>query len=1070
VANQTVTTSVNYDDAAISGLLNGEDITIDGGTLTINSDVRWNQQEAVFGNITCSSTAVTGLLVDGRDVWEIPFDASTGNVPTQNALGSNGVLGGTSGATGELLRVWATGSLIHATAGGAMPASGYIKLRTKTGTFQDNEVITLPGGATVTVNSTTGGQRSWIHVVGAQTKLISAYGLSDLNFEGDWYYLQSTNGTDDQTLQYPVADFCPAIQVETAVGSNQYEWWINAATRWGTAVQQVPTDERGKFFGQVVATGVITIARRASNSCGYKPASGLKVRIPNILLSSSSSANWATNTIPATVTQRYSTANINAFFSANIKKVSGTWYWIFSGASSVVIEDSGIAARMAIANLDDSASLDSVAISGDIYSSTANLVTISSNKNVAIKNSRFNQIQNSAIFLSVTSCNNFLIENTIVDAFSGTINSIQKGTTETLGFTQCSGVKIDNCSFIGGRVLATNSQNIEINNLKYADVMFGTSPNSPRVSAISFNYVKTAKIDGFDTFAGLANVHPGTSILSLITLTENVVIRNIGTYAAPYSAGTVNPTTNIISGGSSSKIFLQRIYVSGITTTAPVATLASGAFSEVSIQNFHSEYTSSQAARIARELIAKGCKFTFDLTTYSPRAGFHWIDVFQSSTTGNIVILGNNPTSLTASQCTPSLSSLSGFNSLGSVYMPTLNDEVLWTMPYFAIGFTALSSVAFTGTNTGNFTFEFQYDLGTGWNGSWLTLNATNLAAVGSIDPQVGVKLKVKARTSVADSTNLLTFVNIEGVSNTTAQGYEYPYPDDAVGLISNLEANSRIQVYNETTTTELANLIVSGTSYSFSYLNGTTASAGDIIRIRVAKLGYLPQTLIAIATSTGFATAGNAIADQIYNANGIDGSTVTEFTADYPNIDLDITDPDGVTSVQRIYAFLRYIETTLDGIEEWYDVVNPTDEVNYEIDVTKLDLKFDNTNATPVQIIGGRVFRSDGSTIIETTSGSIQLDPDRVYLKDGISTTQETYNAVADSVLRRSTTNVEFSSSGDPIAIRSLYGMVAQGVHNTQVVGSTLTVTKSDDTTPLGTRTVTTSDTAEPITGINSD
>lgn len=76
----------------------------------------------------------------------------------------------------------------------------------------------------------------------------------------------------------------------------------------------------------------------------------------------------------------------------------------------------------------------------------------------------------------------------------------------------------------------------------------------------------------------------------------------------------------------------------------------------------------------------------------------------------------------------------------------------------------------------------------------------------------------------------------------------------------------------------------------------------------------------------------------------------------------------------------------------------------------------------------------------------------------------------IADIVLRRTTANVEASANGDPISLKSLYGMIAQGVHNTQVSGSTLTVTESDDTTVLGTRTVTTSASAEPIVGIDSD
>lgn len=80
------------------------------------------------------------------------------------------------------------------------------------------------------------------------------------------------------------------------------------------------------------------------------------------------------------------------------------------------------------------------------------------------------------------------------------------------------------------------------------------------------------------------------------------------------------------------------------------------------------------------------------------------------------------------------------------------------------------------------------------------------------------------------------------------------------------------------------------------------------------------------------------------------------------------------------------------------------------------------------------------------------------------------TANEIADTVLKRSTANVEASGVGGAVSLRSLYGMIAQGTHNTQVAGNTLTVTKSDDTTVLGTRTVTTDATAEPIIGINSD
>jgi hypothetical protein len=80
--------------------------------------------------------------------------------------------------------------------------------------------------------------------------------------------------------------------------------------------------------------------------------------------------------------------------------------------------------------------------------------------------------------------------------------------------------------------------------------------------------------------------------------------------------------------------------------------------------------------------------------------------------------------------------------------------------------------------------------------------------------------------------------------------------------------------------------------------------------------------------------------------------------------------------------------------------------------------------------------------------------------------------NDIADQVWRRATSGIEGSSYGDAISLKSPYGMVAQGIHNTSSnpAGTTLTVTKSDDTTVLGTRALTTDAAALPITGINSN
>ena len=224
MAAQTLTdVTRNYDDAAISGLLNGETITLNNSNLIINSDVRWGQQACVMGSLNISTSVGGTVTIDGRDVWWIPFDASSGLVPSLGIAGTDDCTGSIAGS-GEFLGVFPSTMLAPLTAGAAMPSSGFIKLRKKTVSFADNEIITFTGGATVTVNSSTGGQVGWIHVVGNELGTITVPRLGKFTSIGDYFELGVTSGLDDQTFQFPIADTCPCFQMETAVGSGVYEW------------------------------------------------------------------------------------------------------------------------------------------------------------------------------------------------------------------------------------------------------------------------------------------------------------------------------------------------------------------------------------------------------------------------------------------------------------------------------------------------------------------------------------------------------------------------------------------------------------------------------------------------------------------------------------------------------------------------------------------------------------------------------------------------------------------------------------------------------------------------------
>lgn len=996
MANQTVTTVVNYDDATISGLNNGETITINGGSVTIDADVRWNQQAAVFGNVVLSATLGGSFLIDGTQIWEVPFSASSGNVPTQNALGSNGVTGGTSGATGELTRVWATGSLDPATAGGAMPATGFIKLRSKTGTFQNGETITLPGGATVTAVGA--GKRSWIHAVGLGVTTgtggrLTIPRLGIFEAEGDWYELGDTDGTDDQTFQFPVADACPAIWIETAPASGIYEIWLNAGDRWTNAVIATG-DKRGQYFGMVNATGVITIAARTGNTAGLKPASGCKVRIPNIIMSQAIAANYAANNIGTSIAFRYGFTTTSAG-SVVMSNVSCNWTAVTSAAFEIDISDSGIAAPgVSFANTGTTVTLNNVGI-GSVQASSATVLTITTSYGGgsltdvrAVHRLGAANLQS----INITDAADFTLTRVRSDILGVTTTGAPVASAGCFFLARLSNSTLTDCVGIGAiGVVLQPAFSIDVINFKHASRSIGTTQTADTAAALSVTAGSTdIYIDGFDRFDGIANCHPYANIIATATGVDGLEIRNIGTPSVPYNMGTANPCGVIYAGSVTRNVTLRRLYAentrTGLYTTA-------NTIQGLQTFNVWGDAADSQANAAVNSTV-RGGRFTNSVTGQSAVYGTHWQDGFVSTTGGRLVIACNEPTADTASQCSFTLDTAlgSGFTSAGNVSMTQLTDVVEWTMPYYMLGVTGFANTAptITGTNAANHTLEFQYDLndGNGYNGTWLTLNGTNLSAI-TVDPNDGVKLKVKATVNTASQTNLLTYIRIDTVTNATDQAIQYPLPTTQnIGSVSNIRAGSRIRVYNVTTTTEIANEVVSGTTWTYPYDEGTDFTDGDVINVRLARclgatasIGYEGT---AVAGSTGWSLFADQSDDLVYNANGIDGTTVTEFGVDYPNVEVDINDPDGTTTITRLYAWWANERTTADGIRNLIGGLIAEDEANYKIITSRVDLKLDNIAATGVIFTGDlRLYRDDGlAPVVSSTSGggSITLYAGKVY------------------------------------------------------------------------------------------
>jgi hypothetical protein len=120
-------------------------------------------------------------------------------------------------------------------------------------------------------------------------------------------------------------------------------------------------------------------------------------------------------------------------------------------------------------------------------------------------------------------------------------------------------------------------------------------------------------------------------------------------------------------------------------------------------------------------------------------------------------------------------------------------------------------------------------------------------------------------------------------------------------------------------------------------------------------------------------------------------------------------------------------------------------------------------TNYTSFVLIAKKTSCIPVALTVVTTASAVS---GRVYVDDILTAT---LNKIADHVRRRSQANVEASSDGDALTIESIYGLIQQAQEsNTSATPGSLTVYRTDGTTVLGTKTISTNASADPVDGIS--
>lgn len=235
--------------------------------------------------------------------------------------------------------------------------------------------------------------------------------------------------------------------------------------------------------------------------------------------------------------------------------------------------------------------------------------------------------------------------------------------------------------------------------------------------------------------------------------------------------------------------------------------------------------------------------------------------------------------------------------------------------------------------------------------------------------------------TGDATTTGLITLPN-GGVFNgerTDANGTVLaPRSVSITGLV----AGSTIRVYNTTTSAQVVNQVVAGTSYTATYVEGVGYSVGDVLELRVAKIDKLEFTTSVIPTSAGWSALVSQEDNPTYAAHGKDGSTVTGISWDSGNMQFDFNEADNVIDGPDIGAWYYYFITTPTGIAEAFGALS-WPQVNRITNITsKVAITWDNTKSTPLQINNLWVDRDDGVSIIASGSNSIQINPPAVFVQ----------------------------------------------------------------------------------------
>lgn len=877
MATFTLNSNSNWHDATIGGTATstragGDTYVIQNNyTLTVDCDTRYGPNTTTttgpFSVVTINASTGGTLFIDATNVWLIPFTGGSGNVPT---AGTTITQSGQSGSS-SLIGVWSAINAAPTASGAAMPASGFIKVRQLSGSYTTAALT----GITATVSGAL--TQGWIEVVmdGVAASVLTIGRTGTFKTRGAWFELGTTNGSRGQTMNLPTSGgttfYVPGVWIETAVGSNTYDYWpcLTSATGGGWANTTQGTDVRNPF---VQCTGsLIRIGSDGTNNIGLLPETGRKVRIPNIFLTECTTAQRGTTAVPNVVLATRPEFATTGGAVIDMQITSCNWYLNLVQAFSFNLVNVAVADSILIQECGSPVNWNGggVGVCTILTTGTFAMVMTSNLAGGTIQNCKFirgGTVAGSAHGTSISSS----LGLTFTNCFFG-LAILRSNNTVAYGFysTLSNNVTLTSCTSNSGGFQLVTCANWTITN----SIVYDRGVSTTLTTYPAYCFTMTAKcaditINGLST-NGVANVQPYNALIYAAGC-DRIKVRNIGAPASVMALGGTNPSRYIFAlAGNNYDIRLQRIYTSGAAT-------ASGTYlnsdKKILLESVWGDtgdkIIGSGTVDAPLDGIWKGCQGDSGTLQASFTAvyGSIFYDLFTSTTAGKIGVIMNEPTASYAAYCTTT--GTGKFTSAGNLYLPTVGDTAEWTWPHTILGHTRIANAAVvcTGGSTVSTRMKFNYAIDTGSGfGAW-SADYTNLTTLGTDLYNLGtfttVKLKLRITCTSTDLTNntINTFY-LTTVTDATSRQAQYPL-DTLTLTLNGLVAGSDIVILAAGTTTERVNVDANpGTSYAYSY------EASEAVDICIYKAGYIPFTIRNYTLATSDASLPIAqVADRNYN------------------------------------------------------------------------------------------------------------------------------------------------------------------------------------------------------------